>query len=311
MNKYLISVFLILIPYLLFSQSYRKKYHGSIGPYPITITLISKNGNLTGTYYYESFDDPISIRGFVTGKSIRFRGFDLKGNMIDEFVGQVNKHDIQGIWIGEGMQKRLPFRLMEDYTPESTTTESPFSLAKLMGVVIALLALVLVFVFIKVRKSKVIPRWLKKLQLKYKSNFAPDQVNYEFEKYVADHLDPTSYKLIEWRNEKSKKYTLSSYSPDLVFERRNAKDVRFGIECKYCNRFNGKVRIGKHEHDYTSNAKPLFVALGFGGVPSNPEAVFIVPIDKVNDNEIQVKDISRFKISGSTLNFDPENKTLL
>jgi hypothetical protein len=307
MNKYFFTVLLILIPALLFSQSYRKKYHGAIGPYPITITLVVKNGNLTGTYYYESFDDPISIRGFVTGKSIRFRGFDLKGNMIDEFVGQINKHDIQGIWIGEGMQKRFPFKLIEDFVP-APAEEPVVTLPKLSGIIIGLFAAIALFIYFRLKKTKAIPRWLRILHLKYKSLFAPDRIHYEFEKFVADHLDPNTYKLIEWHNKKSKKFTLSSHAPDLVFERRNARDVRFAIECRYSNRFNNKVRIENHND---GGKNPMFVALGFGGVPSNPEAVYMVPVDKVNDKEIRLNEISRFRVSGETLNFDPDNKTLL
>ena len=91
----IVSLFLILV---IFSsgQTFKKKYKGAIGPYPVTLILNSAEGTLTGTYYYESFDDPISIRGFISDKNIEFKGFDLKGNQISNnqkvILEQLNKN---------------------------------------------------------------------------------------------------------------------------------------------------------------------------------------------------------------------------
>jgi hypothetical protein len=311
-----VFLFLLLFPVLLFSQTFRKKYNGSIGPYPITITLSCKNGDITGTYYYESFDDPISVRGFVIGKSIEFRGFDLRGNMIDQFVGQVNHHDIQGIWIGEGMQKRYPFKLREDVSAGALPA-APASEVNVIGIVLLALVAASLFVLFKIRRNnQAVNRWIAGLNLRFQSCFAPHKVGFEFEKYMTNKLDPDRYKLLEWRTDKNKKYSLSTYSPNLVFERRNTTDgdSRFAIECKYCNKFiNDKVQLGKErltEKFRQVANKPLFIALGLGGMPSRPAEVYIVPVDRIQNNTINLNEISGFKISGKTLDYDPKHRTL-
>jgi hypothetical protein len=300
---------LLILPAFLFAQTFRKKYHGNIGPYPITITLVCKSGNLTGTYYYDSFDDPISIRGFVAGKSIRFHGFDLKGNMIDEFIGQVNKYDVQGIWIGEGMQKRFPFSLHEVYIPPPPLVTF-FTPQRIFICILLLSLLSLGGFYFYARRTNRTPRWITRIQLRYRRLFSPRTIGYEFERYMTDRIDPHKYRLVEWKKTDQKKFKLSTYTPGLIFERKNAAvNARFGIACKYLEKISGEsINIGKQAQDETDKA--TFVALGVGGKPSAPESVYMIPVENVTENKISLKDISRFKIQGTMVEYDPMQKTI-
>ncbi len=308
--KYSILLFLLL-PYFLFSQTFRKKYHGNIGPYPITLTLVSKSGNLNGTYYYDSFDDPISIRGYVTGKSIRFHGFDLKGNMIDEFIGQLNKYDIQGIWIGEGMQKKYPFSLKEVYVPPPPLVRF-FSIERVLLILLGLIITGAAALYIYIRRTKKVPRWLNKVELQFMRLFTPQRIGYQFERYMTDRLDPGKYHLVEWRNFSKKKFKLSTYSPGLVFEFKNAggERSRFGISCRFFEKAEGdKLLLGKETVKFDRD-KEVFVAVGIGGKPSAPESVYLIPIENVKGNIVSLKDIAGFKIQGATVEYDPGKKII-
>jgi hypothetical protein len=307
MQMRVILILLFLLPVVVFAQNFRKKYNGFIGPYPITMTLVCKNGNITGTYYYESFDDPISVRGFISGKSIRFHGYDLKGNRIDEFIGQVNKYDVNGIWIGEGMQKRFNFKLHEIYVPP-TPLSGLLTVERIILGLLGLLAVVSLGVWSYIRFTKRVPNWLSRIELRYKRRFAPQRIGYEFERYMTDRLDPHKYRLVEWRKS-SNKFKLSG-TPGLVFERRFVKEGnnRLGIACKYFEKASDIFQIGTIEN-YFEKYRTLFIAIGVGGRPSAPESVYLIPIDKVKDNKISLKDISNFRIQGTTVEYDPTDNT--
>jgi hypothetical protein len=298
---------LLLLPALLVAQTFRKKFTGSIGPYPITMTLVCKNGNVTGTYYYESFDDPISVRGFLVGKSIRFHGYDLKGNRIDEFIGQVNKYDIQGIWIGEGMQKRFNFKLHEVYIPPVNFSTSITPLRIFLGI-LTLIAISIAGIWAYIKFKKRVPRWLSRIELKYKRKFAPQRIGYEFERYMTDRLDPLKYRLVEWRTEKNK-FKITG-NPGLVFEQKFFKEGnnRFGIACKFFDKMSDTLQLDKLQNNF-DKYRTVFIAIGIGGRPSAPDQVYLIPIDKVTDNKVRLGDITNFKIQGTTVEFDPKSNS--
>jgi hypothetical protein len=304
--RYTFLIFLLL-PALVLAQTFRKKYTGFIGPYPITMTLVCKSGNVTGTYYYESFDDPISIRGFLIGKSIRFHGYDLKGNRIDEFIGQVNKFDVNGIWIGEGMQKRFNFKLREVYVPPAPLS-SFFTPGRMVLGLLGLIAVAIGGVWAYIRFTKRVPKWLSRLELKYKRKFAPQRIGYEFERYMTDRLDPHKYKLVEWRTDRNK-FKITG-TPALVFERKFVKDgnSRFGIACRFFEKGNDTIQLDKLQNNF-DKYRTVFLAIGIGGRPSSPDSVYLIPIDKVKDNKISLKDITSFKIQGTTVEYDPNSET--
>jgi len=297
-----------------FSQTFSKKYTGFVGTYPIVVTLYAREGQLTGTYYYDNSNEPISIRGLITGRSIEMRGYDLKGNPIERFIGQITKFDIHGIWIGEGSRERQSFSLKEAAilpSPDRTREWIPYGI----GLAILGAAALLFYLFRNAMRS------MTRITGKYAGQFISlfriknSDDAYEFEKFMTEKLGADRYKLIEWHNE-----ILSESAepkPDLEFERKNSTHEQsvFSIECEYKNRPTGnKIELKKKKLSYSLQAKalgkPVFFAIGLGGKPSHPDTLYIVPAEKVKNNVLDLNEIEEFRISGRKLTYNPEDGSL-
>jgi hypothetical protein len=290
-----------------FALTFSKRYEGLVGSYPVSFTLYARDGKLSGTYYYDNSTEPISIRGFISGRSIEMQGFDLKGNAIERFVGQFNKFDINGIWIGEGSRERQTFNLKETalITPQTSKKDwlpYVFIVSCLLG------ATFLLFTLRKAMKRMTLITGAYAVRIA--DLFRRKDEDYEFEKYMTDKLSADTYKLIEWHTAHT---DLNDQSrPDLEFERRHTdhQDKIFSIECEYKPRMNNTIEIKKRGLRLQPAGKPVFFAIGLGGKPSHPEILYIVPADKVQDEKIDLSEIAEFRITGNRLNYDPEQKTL-
>jgi len=125
-----------------------------------------------------------------------------------------------------------------------------------------------------------------------------EDVNYQkgtdFEKYVAAISDWTRD-----NHDKSKGiYVESNTNPDLVI-RYKPTNEKFAVECKYRSGFyrsqkiNGPVvkwaapdQIKRYNAYSRSNRIPVFVVVGVGGSPNNPETMFCIPLNDAKYPEI-------------------------
>ena len=313
-NNIILIFFLCCFSHLSLSQTFSKKYTGFVGTYPVVFTLYASEGQLSGTYYYDNSNEPISIRGLITGRSIEMRGYDLKGNPIERFIGQINKYDIHGIWIGEGSRERQSFSLKEAAVlpnPDRSREWVPY------GIGLAILAAV-ALLFYLLRNAM---RSMTRITGKYAGQFIKlfrirnSDDAYEFEKFMTEKLGADRYKLIEWHNEILSEN--AEAKPDLEFERKNSTHEHsvFSIECEYKNRPSGnRIELKKKKLSYSLQAKalgkPVFFAIGLGGKPSHPDTLYIVPADKVKDHILDIREIEEFRISGGKLTYTPEDGTL-
>ena len=320
MRRIVFTGLLFLVVCNALAQTFRKKYKGTVGNYPVTLTLIASDGKLSGTYYYDRNTEPISVRGIISGKNVEFSGFDLKGNKIDIFIGQYSQFDIHGIWYGEASTDKLPFQLVDTgaqyIMPDYSTTWL------LIGSLILASGILVIVMFVRMnRKKKPIRKLIDNIDSLVQEKFSKRDKEYAFEKFITDRLSADSYRLLEWRSEKNydEQFAANIAKPDLEFEMKTAnhENRKFSIECKYRSRFrNDKIDLGKMNRisDYKKYAesknRPVFLALGIGGKPSGPDIVYIIPVDKIHSTIINFKELTGFKITGSRLNFDPEHKTL-
>jgi hypothetical protein len=74
---------------------------------------------------------------------------------------------------------------------------------------------------------------------------------------------------------------------ELVFV--GARHYRFAVECKWRKEFiAGKIEWAKdkqicvYEDFQHQNRIPVFIAIGIGGEPSNPEKLFVTPLDNIS-----------------------------
>ena len=112
-----------------------------------------------------------------------------------------------------------------------------------------------------------------------------------FETYVVNLFSEEYFKISEWTSDISRKHNRfveSDCNPDLVM-RYNYKNIdeRFCIECKFrSNLYKGKLSWSNHSqierYKNYANEKdlPVFIVIGLGGYPDNPDRMFCIPLEE-------------------------------
>lgn len=140
-----------------------------------------------------------------------------------------------------------------------------------------------------------------------------EQKGREFEEYVVSHFTKKYFTLKEWRSDKYYKgnYAESNLYPDLEYVFTLSKNsYPFAIECKWRSEFkNGWVEwAGEEQADHYRQFEkekgiPVFVMLGIGGTPSNPEEVYAIPLRVLKHNKAKQDYIEPFKREDVQKNF--------
>lgn len=135
-----------------------------------------------------------------------------------------------------------------------------------------------------------------------------------FEAFVASKFDKKYFTLKDWSGDKYIKgiYAETTIQPDLKlrFKLRNI-ERDFAIECKYRSNYykngiewakqNQLNNYRKFEQDYNI---PVFIAVGVGGNADNPEHLFIIPLNKIEDTFLDKRFLQKYKkINFQTNNF--------
>lgn len=113
-----------------------------------------------------------------------------------------------------------------------------------------------------------------------------EQKGRQFEDFVvALCSDKSRFKLLAWRGDKisGQTYALENLLPDLHLRHRlDVTEVEYLIECKYRSSWGDEgIDLSSQYMRYHNAAKDrqmeLFIALGVGGTPSNPDELYLVP----------------------------------
>lgn len=131
-----------------------------------------------------------------------------------------------------------------------------------------------------------------------------------FEEYVL-HLfpfnKPESYRLLEWRSDKSAGdiYPLENRNPDFVIEFTDDTNIthKFAIECKHRTKFTRSGLQWTNDDkitDYSEFIKkrniPLFIALGIGEYGDEPKELYFIPFTDDTSNKFTRKSIADYCI---------------
>lgn len=127
-----------------------------------------------------------------------------------------------------------------------------------------------------------------------------------FEEYVIKLFNERHFKLKEWRmSAKAIEGNLPSdhYLPDLELIFMGMRNHRFAVECKWKkNFFKGQIewanqrKINVYKKFQNDERAIVFVAIGIGGEPSNPEKLFVTPLDMIcNMTWLSESDLLQFK----------------
>jgi len=159
----------------------------------------------------------------------------------------------------------------------------------------------------KICKS-IIGRLFRGLRAFFQEIFKPESfVKREaFENYVRNKIFPLSnyhliYKTPNY-NENRKDYIETTLYPDFMFREKDS-DKSFFVEAKWRN---GEYRKkGKIPWSYTKQLKrykavdkedKVFIILGVGGKPSNPDKIALFPVSGCNYIELYDKFIDKYSI---------------
>ena len=139
---------------------------------------------------------------------------------------------------------------------------------------------------------KAINRPYSTIYLRIKSLTMNDEVlkGREFEDYVLELLDIAHndrLTLKEWRGDKSLPgvYPESNSAPDFVFE----YDVKpFAVECKWRSHLPKDIekellpveRMASFQQFSTERHMPVYLLLGIGGLPNDPDCLYFTCLDK-------------------------------
>lgn len=129
-----------------------------------------------------------------------------------------------------------------------------------------------------------------------------------FEEYIIKLFNKEFFKLMEWRKSTTFENGLITgdlWNPDiemdLVFTGRSR--YRFAVECKWRKKFkDGKISWARDEQILAyqmfqdQRRIPVFVAIGIGGTPDNPERLFLTPLNNIYmHNELYESDLIPYK----------------
>ncbi len=147
-----------------------------------------------------------------------------------------------------------------------------------------------------------------------------------FENYVIGKFDRRFFRLKDMRSDKGSNgfYPESNKYPDLVLEYKPASSS-FAVECKWRSYWHikndGKENINwaggdkklQNYNDYSmKNNIPVFVIIGIGGEPDNPDELFVVPLSALKYSYADKHYLCDFikKDKGKNFFFDVNRVTL-
>jgi hypothetical protein len=128
-----------------------------------------------------------------------------------------------------------------------------------------------------------------------------------FEKFVENELFKASdYVLVSRTNsydQNKNRYAEDTLRPDFKF-RCKKTGQEFYVEAKYRSRFNAENKLEVISYTQIERFKgiqkeesiPIFIAIGYGGSPENPDSVSLIPLEKLSYLELYPSFLKRFNV---------------
>ncbi|EKB48646.1 hypothetical protein [Cecembia lonarensis] len=143
----------------------------------------------------------------------------------------------------------------------------------------------------------------------------------EFEKFVVKKFDPDFFIIKQWAGDKfvDGRYAESTLDPDLQLELKLGKErYPIAVECKWRSttkgdfiRFANDGQLERYQTFEKKTNMPTFIALGVGGSPSSPEALYVIPVSAFNKPIQHIANIRKFtKPLDKNFYFDKEKGEL-
>ena len=129
---------------------------------------------------------------------------------------------------------------------------------------------------------------------------------HEFENYMISLFNRKHFKLLAWRSvlrTSAEVYDTTQSYPDLEFQFADTRKYRFSLKCEWRENFRDEKvcwsdpgTIRQYLQYQELHSVPMYVAIGIGGAPQNPEKLFVTLLDKVNvQNEITKSELMQYQ----------------
>lgn len=127
-----------------------------------------------------------------------------------------------------------------------------------------------------------------------------------FEEFIIKLFNERHFKLAKWRKAAKsidRSFLNDSSNPDLELIFTGSRKYHFAVECKWRKEFvEGKISWATDyqicSYDCFENCRrmPVFIAIGIGGDPWNPEKLFVTPLCNINMyTEVYESDLIPYK----------------
>lgn len=133
---------------------------------------------------------------------------------------------------------------------------------------------------------------------------------HEFEKYVLDLFEKNDFTYVTVTSDyasKSGAFVESSMNPDLVIRCKKSKQ-KFAVECKfrsnlYWNKehkagmlqWSSSAQMRRYREYQKEEDIPVFVVIGLGGLPANPECMFCIPLNEAKYADLFPSFLNQYK----------------
>ncbi len=142
-----------------------------------------------------------------------------------------------------------------------------------------------------------------------------------FEKFVVSRFSKEYFALKQWQGDKfhNGRFAESNQHPDLLWEfALKGEKHAFAVECKWKAQLPGEHewaeqrQIENYQKFSEETGVPVFVVLGFGGQPSAPETVHIIPLKALKYIKVKKGYLENYKREEADKGFyyDTENNIL-
>lgn len=129
----------------------------------------------------------------------------------------------------------------------------------------------------------------------------------EFENYIVNRFGKKFWSIYDWRGDKgtNDRFAETSMYPDIEMKLKlKDKEYLVAIECKWRkSTFNkGMVKWSypdqlKRYQSYASSKNiPVFVAIGLGGSPSDPEHLYLIPLNQLNSHIVYIGSLKPYEV---------------
>ena len=143
----------------------------------------------------------------------------------------------------------------------------------------------------------------------------------DFEKFIVQKFDKKYFRIKEWAGDKYVNgiYADTTPQPDILLEfRLKQKTTKFSVECKWRQKlYKNGIEFAKRKQferykDFEKKQNyPVFIAIGIGGKAISPEQLYVVPLQKIDNNFIHIKELKKYeKKVNSDFFFDIKTKEL-